>query len=93
MGYLVAAMIVAIGLPYLLGGKSCRETLSTLFARRVWWSKSARADYWIVAINQAIMMGVMPRLVSKLAVATIIFETMHIWFDGRPNLWPEAPGW
>ena len=18
---------------------------------------------------------------------------MHIWFDGRPNLWPNAPGW
>ena len=93
VGYLVAAMIVAIGFSYVLGGKSCRETLSSLFARRVWWSKSARADYWIVAINQAIMMGVMPRLVGKLAVVTILFETMHIWFDGRPNLWPEAPGW
>ena len=39
------------------------------------------------------MMGVMPRLVSKLALATILFETMHIWFDGRPSLWPNAPNW
>ena len=39
------------------------------------------------------MMGVMPRLVGKLAFATILFETMHIWFDGRPNLWPDAPSW
>ena len=93
VGYLIAAVLVAVGLPYLLSGKSTRKTLSTLFARRIWWSKSARADYGIVAINQACMMGVMPRLVSKLALATIIFETMHIWFDGRPNLWPNAPGW
>jgi len=93
IGYLVAAVVAAIGLSYVLSGVGFRKTLSTLFARRVWWSKSARADYWIVAVNQAVMMGVMPRLVSKLAVATLLFETMHIWFDGRPNLWPEAPGW
>ena len=79
-GYLIAAVLVAVGLSYLLSGKSTRETLSTLFARRIWWSKSARADYGIVVINQACMMGVMPRLVSKLALATILFETMHIWF-------------
>ncbi len=93
LGYLIAAVLVAVGLSYILSGKSTRETLSALFARRIWWSKSARADYGIVAINQAFMMGVMPRLVSKLALATILFETMHIWFDGRPNLWPNAPGW
>ena len=93
VGYLIAAVLGAIGLSYLLSGKSTRETLLALFARRIWWSKSARADYGIVAINQAFMMGVMPRLVSKLALATILFETMHIWFDGRPNLWPNAPGW
>ena len=75
LGYLIAAVLVAVGLSYILSGKSTRKLLSALFARRIWWSKSARADYGIVAINQAFMMGVMPRLVSKLALATILFET------------------
>ena len=44
VGYLIAAVLVAIGLSYLLSGKSSRQTLSTLFARRIWWSKSARTD-------------------------------------------------
>ena len=90
IGYLVASIIAAIVLSYFLSGAKFRVTLATFFARRVWWSKSARADYMIAAINQALMMGVMQRLVSKLAVATILFEAMHVWFDGRPELLPEA---
>ena len=90
IGYLVASIIAAIVLSYFLSGAKVRVTLATFFARRVWWSKSARADYMIAAINQALMMGVMQRLVSKLAVATILFEAMHVWFDGRPELLPEA---
>ena len=93
VGYLLASVVVAVGLSFVLSRAPFRATLSTLFSRRVWWSKSARADYMIVVLNQAVMMGVMPRLVGKLAIATILFESMHIWFDGRPILWPAAPGW
>tara|TARA_Y100001934_G_scaffold272886_1_gene362084 strand:+ start:100927 stop:102936 length:2010 start_codon:yes stop_codon:yes gene_type:complete len=90
IGYLFASIIAAIVLSYFLSGTKVRVTLSALFARRIWWSKSARADYMIAAINQAFMMGVMQRLVSKLAIATMLFEAMHVWFDGRPELLPEA---
>ena len=93
VGYLVAAVLVAIGLSYLLSGKSCSQNpLDTLRPSGL-VVEICEGDYWIVAINQACMMGVMPRLVGKLAVATILFETMHIWFDGRPNFWPNAPSW
>ena len=39
------------------------------------------------------MMGSMPRFVSKLAIATLFFETLHLWFDGRVSLWSTAPNW
>ena len=35
LGYLIAAVLVAVGLSYILSGKSTRKTLSTLFARRI----------------------------------------------------------
>ena len=38
-------------------------------------------------------MGIAPRLISKLALATLIFESLHLFFDGRVILMPEAPGW
>ena len=38
-------------------------------------------------------MGSMPRFISKLALATLFFETLHLWFDGRVSLWSAAPNW
>lgn len=93
VGYLASALVLALGVQMLVGGTALLGSLARLFSRRIWWSRSARTDYKIAVLNQAIMMGVVPRLISKLAVATLLFEAMHIWFDGRPLLWPDAPGW
>ena len=93
VGYLASALVLALSVQMLVGGTALLASLARLFSRHIWWSASARADYRIAVLNQAIMMGVAPRLVSKLAVATLLFEAMHIWFDGRPLLWAEAPGW
>ena len=93
VGYLASALVLALSVQMLVGGTALLASLARLFSRHIWWSPSSRADYRIAVLNQAIMMGVAPRLVSKLAVATLLFEAMHIWFDGRPLLWAEAPGW
>ncbi len=93
VGYLASALAIALGVQFFAARTAIREALGRLFSARIWWSRSARADYRIAVINQAVMMGVAPRLVSRLAVATFLFESMHVWFDGRPVLWPEAPGW
>ena len=92
-GYLTSALFVALFVQLFIGKATIFEAMSGLFKRSVWWSKSARIDYLILIVNQAVMMGALPRLVSKLAVATIVFEALHIWFDGRVIIWPEAPGW
>ena len=63
------------------------------FSLDIWFSASARADYKMLLINQAIMMGIVPKLVTQLAVATVLFEAMHLWFNGRILLWTEATGW
>ena len=93
IGYLGTAVVIAM-LFYILASKSTiREAVSHIFSRAIWFSASARGDYKILLLNQAIMMGVMPRIVSKLALATLLFEALHVWFDGRASLVPEAPGW
>lgn len=93
IGYLLSALIIALGVHLTLTRTSLRQALSEFFARRVWLSKSAFADYKILLINQAVMMGVAPRLVSKLVVATLLFESLHIWLDGRVTLMVSAPAW
>lgn len=93
VGYLAAALLIAFAVVAWARRTGLSAAAAELFDRRVWWSRSARADYLVLLINQALMMGVAPRLITKLAVATAIFEWLHIWFDGRPALAPGAPGW
>ena len=47
----------------------------------------------IVALNQLISVGLAGRLLTKLAVATLLFEAMHIWFDGRVTAGQNMPDW
>lgn len=93
VGYLASALVLALGFHMLAAGATLFRSLALVFGARIWWSRSAKADYAIAAVNQAIMMGVAPRLISQLTVATLLFEAMHVWFGGRALVWLEAPGW
>jgi iron(III) transport system substrate-binding protein len=93
VGYLLAAFGIAVMVQVFLLQLPMRRALRALFSSRVWLSKSARSDYLILVVNQAVMMGLAPRLVSKLALATLLFEGLHVWLNGRPSLLPDAPGW
>jgi iron(III) transport system substrate-binding protein len=93
IGYLGAALIIALGIQTFLTRSGIRQALANLFSSRVWLSRSAKADYKVLFVNQALMMGIGPRLVSKLAIATLLFESLHIWLDGRTILLSGAPAW
>lgn len=92
-GYLGASLIIALSVQLILSRTGIMRAISNVFSRRIWFSLSARADYKIILINQALMMGIGPRLISKLAVATLIFESLHIWFDGRTIFLSSCPPW
>ena len=64
-----------------------------IFSRAIWWSASARADYKMFAVNQALMMAIAPRLVGRMAVATTIFSGLHTLVGGRPDAALALPGW
>ncbi len=92
-GYLVSAIVISVLLLIVTRRLTIRRAVGTLFHRRVWLSASAKADYGIMLINQALMLGLAPRLIGKLTIATILFESMHTWFDGRVMLLSDAPAW
>ena len=93
VGFLASAFVVAFSVQLLIYRMNFKQALKELCAAKIWWSQSARADYKLMAINQALMMGIAPLLISKLVLATILFESLHVWFNGRPALLPDLPGW
>ncbi len=93
VGYLVAAALIGFAVLWWRTRRSPRSLIGHLFRRSVWLSGSSKADFRLFAINQGIMMGLAPRLLSTLTVATLLFETLHVWFAGRPAVWTGAPVW
>lgn len=92
LGYLLAAATIALAASLLTGG-GWRDGLRRMFDRRIWLSRSARADYLIVFINRAAMMLLAPRLATRLAVASGLFLWLHGWAGTPGRLWPALPEW
>lgn len=93
LGFLAASGLIGLAFFLFRYKLSPRRAARFLLSPKVWLSPSAKADYRVFALNQAIMMGLAPRLLSKLAIATLLFEYLHIVFAGRPGLAPWVPGW
>ncbi len=90
IGYLAAALGIATTF-YLIAARGEHHLgFNALYRKvlspRIWWSASARADYKLFAINNAIMLGLAPKLLSHVALAVLLFEYFHEFF-GVPPMW------
>ena len=97
VGYLFAALAIACVFTLSAAGWNLRAGAADgrrlIFSRVIWWSASARADYKMFALNQALMMAIAPRLVGRMAIATALFSGLHTLIGGRPDLAFVVPGW
>lgn len=64
-----------------------------LLSPRIWWSESAKADYKILLINKAILLAVVPLLITKIALATIIFQQLYGFIGFPPTQGSLLPNW
>lgn len=89
LGYLIAAAVIAVLWRFKLGS-SANYSLRSLFNAKVWWGRSARADYLVILINQAIMLLLSPLLLAKLSVAASVYYALS-QAAGAPGLFANAP--
>jgi len=92
-GYLLSAAGIALLWLVAVKGRSPAQALKQLFDRAAWLSRSAIADYRLLAINTAVLLLLSPRLLSQLGVSMLLFEWLHGVFGGRPHLAPHWPAW
>ena len=96
-GYLFAALAIACVMMLGAAGWNFRAGAANgrrlVFSRAIWWSASARADYKMFALNQALMMAIAPRLIGRMAIATALFTGLHTLVGGRPDAALALPSW
>jgi len=90
-GYLGSALLIALLWMILHKRDHPHLAFRKIFARDVWCSESARADYRVFLINSVLMSSILPRLLGHAAVATFCFSMLHEIFAGRPSLLSDVP--
>ena len=91
--YLLSAASIAVLWLTLCRNKSVSGALRKVFSRESWWTRSARADYVVFALNAVFMSVLSPRLLGQAGIAYLVFEWMHTVFGGRPQPADFLPFW
>mgnify|MGYP006158385607 FL=1 len=92
--YLFSAIVVALFWAFSVKkSPTWQDTISTLFSRQIWFSKSSFIDLKMVLINRAIMIILAPLMLSKIALTTAIFFTLSDYFSNIHGLLSGTPQW
>jgi sterol desaturase/sphingolipid hydroxylase (fatty acid hydroxylase superfamily) len=91
VGFLLSAWLIAVVWLVWRQGQSLKDALRELFSRKLWWSRTARADYKLLLANRLVLLLIAPRLLSQLAIATFVFQAMHqVGLPDSGPAWPPA---
>ena len=82
-GYLLAALSIALLWLVFYQKRDLRFSVKEIFSFKHWLSASARADYYLMIINGALMTLLSPALLANASIAAFIFTGLHSLFDGR----------
>lgn len=91
--YILLALIIASLWLKLREKKRASTIAKRLFSPRIWWSTSAKADYQLLLINKAILLAIVPLLITKMALATVIFQQLYELTGSRPLPGSLLPDW
>ncbi|MDP6888118.1 MAG: sterol desaturase family protein [SAR324 cluster bacterium] len=92
-GYLLSSLLIALLWLRLVKKMNLRSSAIQIFNRHAWISRSALADYKVMIINTLLMLMLSPRLLAKATIAYLVFNGMHMLFDGRAFLSTDLPQW
>ncbi len=76
-GYLACAFVIAVLWLSLIRKQSLPTALKTLFARKIWLSRSSRFDAVCFVVNRGIFFLIRPVLLTQIMIATALYHGLH----------------
>ena len=77
LGYLLSALLISFMWLTIVKKEKIKQSIKKIFDKKIFMSKSAKADYLLFLLNIVILMFLSPLLISQLAIAHIVFEYLH----------------
>ncbi|EPJ45667.1 MAG: hypothetical protein OFPII_26830 [Osedax symbiont Rs1] len=92
-GYLLCAFFIALLWSIKNRRTNLTKNLTQAFGLKHILTRSCLADLQLIIINKAIFLVLLPILITKLAIATSIFELLHYRFSPPGQLESTIPTW
>ena len=77
VGYLAVSIIIALLWLVFFKRKNFRNSLNFIFSKKIWFSKSSKADFFVFLINRVISITISPILITQMVIASAIFYWLH----------------
>ena len=77
LGYLFSAFLISFFWLTIVKKTKVKQSILEIFDKKIFMSKSAKADYLLFLLNIIILMFLSPLLISQLAIAHFVFEYLH----------------
>jgi sterol desaturase/sphingolipid hydroxylase (fatty acid hydroxylase superfamily) len=77
LGYLFLTLVISVVWVHIKTRQSLLSSLSRVFAKNVWLSRSSLFDLICFGLNRVIFLLLQPVLITHLLVATVVFQLLH----------------
>lgn len=92
-GYLLLGLLIGGTWLWWRSDRSPIQVFKDLISPKIWWSDSAKADYKILLINKAVLLAIVPLLITKVALATLVFQQLYAMMGFPPAPGSVLPNW
>ena len=91
VGYLLSALCIAFIWLYFVEKLKIREATSLIFSKKIWFSKSSRADFKLLLLNRIILSAGAAAVVTQVTISTFLYECLSSQDFVQPLLFYSAP--
>ena len=77
VGYLLSALCIAFLWLYFIEKLKFRAAASLIFSKKIWLSKSSKADFKLLLLNRIILSAGAAAVVSQITISTFLYECLH----------------
>ena len=91
VGYLSSALCIAFFWLLFVEKLRIREATSFIFSKKIWFSKSSRADFKLLLLNRIILSAGAAAVVTQVTISTFLYECLSSQDFIQPLLFYSTP--
>ena len=91
VGYLSSALCIAFIWLLFVEKLKIREAISFIFSKKIWFSKSSRADFKLLLLNRIILSAGAAAIVTQVTISTFLYECLSSQEFVQPLLFYSTP--